>query len=51
MNTKEIWDAPTDVLMARLSWLNNDAPKDNPQYDNEYWDIMVTLCCRDEGET
>lgn len=49
MNTKQIWDEmTTDELVARLHWLTNEAPLDDPTYDDEYWDIVCTLMVRDE---
>jgi len=38
----------TDELRARLAWIQNDENVDNPDYDDEYYDIIFTLAIRDE---
>lgn len=47
--TLKIWDEmTTDELRARLAWIQNDENVDNPDLDDEYYDIIFTLAIRDE---
>ena len=47
--TLTIWNEMTPHdLRARLAWIQNDDNRDNPDYDDEYYDIILTLAIRDE---
>lgn len=49
--TLKIWEEmTTDELRARLAWIQNDENRNNPEYDDEYYDIIFTLMVRDETE-
>ena len=49
--TLKIWNEMTpDELRTRLAWIQNDDNRDNPDYDDEYYDIIFTLMVSEEAD-
>lgn len=49
--TLKIWNEMTpDELRTRLAWIQNDENRDNPEYDDEYYDIIFTLMVSEDSE-
>lgn len=49
--TLKVWEEMTpEQLRERLAWIQNDENRDNPDYDDEYYDIIFTLMVSEDSE-